>query len=207
MPTKKFSGRGTDYPGQLGSEDFSGLVERTADANPPLDVSQLLHSAAADTDDEEALEPEAAAVAAAPEKATEQPPAEHPAKLLSGSKPEPEIEPESPAGVPVPRLPSLERQDSNNRTIPLRASSVAMDTYATSGVQAMFRFARAVADFPGPDDAAEDDDLHFKVGDPITVTTRVDEHWLSGRTADGQTGIFPQDFIEYTDEVNAVTGV
>ena len=49
----------------------------------------------------------------------------------------------------------------------------------------------AIATFTGE----TPDDLSFEVGDTIEITERIDSDWLRG-TTHGQSGMFPQTFVE-----------
>eukprot|EP00516_Mucochytrium_quahogii_P004005 CAMPEP_0203761020 /NCGR_PEP_ID=MMETSP0098-20131031/14192_1 /ASSEMBLY_ACC=CAM_ASM_000208 /TAXON_ID=96639 /ORGANISM=" , Strain NY0313808BC1" /LENGTH=949 /DNA_ID=CAMNT_0050654823 /DNA_START=76 /DNA_END=2925 /DNA_ORIENTATION=- len=52
--------------------------------------------------------------------------------------------------------------------------------------------AKALFDFEGQ----ESDDLSFSEGDVIVVLNKVNDDWWEGRAPNGQTGIFPKNFVE-----------
>ena len=52
-------------------------------------------------------------------------------------------------------------------------------------------------------ESQEADDLQFKQGDYITVTSRADSDWWSGRVnGEGREGIFPSNYVDNINDRN-----
>lgn len=110
----------------------------------------------------------------------------------SGPKDEPPEERLPPRPIPVPQDPPKERESAREEdSYDTRAAAESQHAQKTGGKQAVVQY-----DY----EKAEDNEIDLAEGEKITNIDMVDDDWWMGTNSQGESGLFPSNYVELVED-------